>query len=234
MRDVAPQVSTDSVRPPDVVVLVETDVADPGRGPALVAAGTAHLSVVVREADTVVGPLVVPGDGPCLRCLDLHRADADPAWPTLAGQLRGSATAGRARRHGCRRLRARHRRGARPPRRCRRQPAGTTFEVAAPDAIPRERTWAVHPDCGCTALRPSRSRQAAGAASLRGRPRHVGRDDHTADEDLAAQTPQGSARSRAPPGIPRSAGTHGTGPWPAPPVPSARRTRARGRSTGMG
>ena len=76
-----------------VVVLVETDVADPERAPSLVAAGTAHLSVVVREADIVVGPLVVPGDGPCLRCLDLHRTDADPAWPTLAGQLRDSAPA---------------------------------------------------------------------------------------------------------------------------------------------
>jgi len=152
MRDVAPQVSTDSVRPPDVVVLVEADVADLGRGPALVAAGTPHLSLVVREADIVVGPLVVPGAGPCLRCLDLHRAEADPAWPTLAGQLRGSpppdesaVTAVVASGLATAAVLA-HLDGAGGG------PAGTTYEVAAPDAIPRERTWAVHPDCGCTAL----------------------------------------------------------------------------------
>ena len=152
LRDVAPQVSTDSVRPPDVVVLVEADVADPGRAPVLVTEGTAHLSVVVREADTVVGPLVVPGHGPCLRCLDLHRTDADLAWPTLADQLRRSAppdesavTAVVASGLGTAAVLA-HLDGAGS------NSPGTTFEIAAPDAIPRERTWAVHPDCGCTAL----------------------------------------------------------------------------------
>jgi hypothetical protein len=34
----------------------------------------------------VVGPFVVPGRTACLRCLDLHRTDGDPAWPLLLEQ----------------------------------------------------------------------------------------------------------------------------------------------------
>lgn len=60
LRDVAPHVSTASDRTPDVVVLVGDHVADPGRGPVLVTRGVAHLGVVVREADTVVGPSSCP------------------------------------------------------------------------------------------------------------------------------------------------------------------------------
>lgn len=154
LRDVAPRVSTESVRPPEIVVIVETDAADPDRGSALVATGTPHLSIVVREADTVVGPLVVPGDGPCLRCLDLHRTEGDPAWPDLLGQL---CTAGAADEPAVTSCVASglgtaavlaHLDGVTGPT------PGVTYEIAAPDAVPHRRTWAVHPDCGCTALPP--------------------------------------------------------------------------------
>ena len=152
LRDVAPHVSTASDRSPDVVVLVEDAVADPGRGPVLVVGGTAHLGVVVREADTVVGPFVVPGTGACLRCLDLHRTDADDAWPRIADQLRGGGTGDEAGPVAavCAGLGAAavlaHLDGV-PG-----MAPGATFEVALPDAVPRRRTWAVHPECGCTAL----------------------------------------------------------------------------------
>jgi hypothetical protein len=46
-----------------------------------------HLAIGVRDGVAIVGPLVPPTGGPCLRCLDLHRADRDPAWPRLAEQL---------------------------------------------------------------------------------------------------------------------------------------------------
>jgi bacteriocin biosynthesis cyclodehydratase domain-containing protein len=46
-----------------------------------------HLAVCVREAIGVVGPLVQPGQTACLRCLDLARADRDPAWPLILAQL---------------------------------------------------------------------------------------------------------------------------------------------------
>lgn len=152
LRDVAPHVSTASDRTPDVVVLVEDRVADPGRAPVLVAGGVVHLGVVVREADTVVGPFVVPGTGPCLRCLDLHRTDADPSWPTITAQLHVGGIADEAGPVAavCAGLGA-----AAVLAHLDRVPGlapGATFEVALPDAVPRRRTWAVHPECGCTAL----------------------------------------------------------------------------------
>lgn len=49
-----------------------------------------HLLVTVQETTATVGPLVVPGHTPCLRCQQLHRGDRDPAWPALAAQLVGS------------------------------------------------------------------------------------------------------------------------------------------------
>ena len=152
LRDVAPHVSTASDRAPDVVVLVEDRVADPRRGPVLVAGGITHLGVVVREADTVVGPFVVPGAGPCLRCLDLHRTDSDASWPTIAAQLHAGDVADESGLVAavCAGLGA-----AAVLAHLDRVPGlapGTTLEVAQPDAVPRRRTWAVHPECGCTAL----------------------------------------------------------------------------------
>ncbi|GMA32120.1 ThiF family adenylyltransferase [Litorihabitans aurantiacus] len=72
---------------PDVVVLVENRVALPLRSAGLVTGDVPHLSVVRRELDVVVGPAVRPGRDACLRCLDLHRRDADACWPAIATQL---------------------------------------------------------------------------------------------------------------------------------------------------
>ena len=150
LRDVCPAVEVDRPAAPDVLVVVEGAAAHPARGERLVSLGVTHLSVVVREADTLVGPLVVPGRGPCLRCLDLHRADRDAAWPLLLSQLVGgdpveqgpvaAVAAGLAVAtvlgvvDGI------------PP------VAGRTWEIALPDAVPRERTWHPHPRCGCGGL----------------------------------------------------------------------------------
>jgi hypothetical protein len=48
-----------------------------------------YLSVTATEGIGVVGPLVRPRSTACLRCLDLARADRDPAWPLLLAQLSG-------------------------------------------------------------------------------------------------------------------------------------------------
>jgi len=158
VRDVAPHVTLDGRREPDVLVLVERAAADPARAPVLLSTSTPHLSVVVREADAVVGPLVVPGEGPCLRCLDLHRTDVDPAWPLLVAQLLTGAAAPSAQPTGevgtvagiCAALAAAavvaHLDGTSA------HLQGVTYEIGLPDAVPRRRAWAVHPDCGCTAL----------------------------------------------------------------------------------
>lgn len=51
--------------------------------PAIVAP---HLHAGVHADLATIGPLVVPGVTSCLRCLHLHRRDADPAWPLLSVQ----------------------------------------------------------------------------------------------------------------------------------------------------
>lgn len=159
LRDTAPRVGVDDGTSPDLLVVAEHGAADPARSAVLVGSAVPHLSVVVREGDTVVGPLVVPGSGPCLRCLDLHRTDVDPGWPVLLAQLTAAAddrpevgvvaavAAGVASAAALA-----HLDGVVAPR------PGVTFEVTLPDAVPRERTWAVHPDCGCTALPVPRGR----------------------------------------------------------------------------
>lgn len=153
LHDVAPGVQTPrGGGPADLVVLVESHVADPMRHRPLVTAGTAHLSVVVREASVLVGPLVRPGRTPCLRCLDCSRTEADPAWPALAAQLAvrppdpeetllAAVAAPLAAAQVLAFLDGR--------------PAvveGATLEVALPDALPRRAVVAPHPACGCLGL----------------------------------------------------------------------------------
>lgn len=154
LHDVAPAVQTPrgAGGAPDLVVLVERHVADPARHRPLMTAGAPHLSVVVREASVLVGPLVLPGRTPCLRCLDRHRTDVDPAWPTLAAQLAvrpaepeetvlaavaGPLAAAQALAYVDGRSAV---------------VEGATLEVALPDAVPRCAQWSPHPQCGCTGL----------------------------------------------------------------------------------
>lgn len=134
---------------PDLVVLVEHGAVDPVRARPLMREDIPHLPVLVRELDVVVGPLVRPGEGPCLRCLDLHHCDDDARWPAVATQLTarppegvetslawfGAALAA----HQV--LAVADGRGV--------LVAGTSLEVSATYPLPRYREWAVHPDCGC-------------------------------------------------------------------------------------
>jgi bacteriocin biosynthesis cyclodehydratase domain-containing protein len=48
-----------------------------------------HLAVLATEAIGVVGPLVRPGSTACLRCLDMAKAEHDPAWPLVLAQVAG-------------------------------------------------------------------------------------------------------------------------------------------------
>ena len=75
-----------------VIIAPRDDVAvhapAPASADALVASGTPHLYAGVVEATGVVGPLVLPGESACAGCLDLSRADRDPAWPRMIAQWR--------------------------------------------------------------------------------------------------------------------------------------------------
>jgi hypothetical protein len=144
---------------PDLTILVEHGVANPVRARPLVREDLAHLSVVVTEVDVVVGPLVVPGEGPCLRCLDLARCDEDPRWPAVAtqvaaappagveaslGPLAAALAVGQALAHlDGRDVRVR----------------GATLEVDARDPVPRRSARPAHPECGCAGVPAGEARR---------------------------------------------------------------------------
>ncbi|MFC4021585.1 TOMM precursor leader peptide-binding protein [Micromonospora sp. GCM10011542] len=135
---------------PDLVIHLGTD-----RPPALLAAGHAqrrqpHLLVTLREGVPVIGPLVRPPGGPCLHCVELHRADRDPDWPRLAAQLAAGqpasagatgtllAATGYALAEALAQLD-----GGSP------ETLGGAVEVAGAGRL-RRRGWSPHPACGCS------------------------------------------------------------------------------------
>jgi bacteriocin biosynthesis cyclodehydratase domain-containing protein len=142
---------------PDLTVLVADDVVDSRRGDELVRHDVPHLAVVTAPDRVVIGPLVLPGRTPCLRCLDLHRRDRDPAWPQIVAQLlsaqvrrgRGRAeTASATAAAGLAALQALvlldgH---ATPVS------VGRTLELTLPDGLVERRAWRLHPSCGCARL----------------------------------------------------------------------------------
>jgi bacteriocin biosynthesis cyclodehydratase domain-containing protein len=124
----------------------------------------AHLAVAVRDGTVVVGPLVRPGQSPCLNCLDLHRMDRDPAWPVVAAQLHtgpdaaeplAATTALTAAAYAAAEVLT-HIDGGLPVT------LGATVEISGPGRAVRRR-WTQHPRCGCR--RRSRSRPAGPPAS---------------------------------------------------------------------
>ena len=61
------------------VLLLSSAEADRNRLDTLLRDGTPHLLVRVVDGGPVLGPLVVPGETACVRCIDAHRGDDDPA-----------------------------------------------------------------------------------------------------------------------------------------------------------
>ncbi len=72
---------------PDLAVLVTDWVVSPADAGAWLRRDIRHLPVVAADGVVTVGPLVAPGDGPCLHCVGLARRDGDAAWPAIASQL---------------------------------------------------------------------------------------------------------------------------------------------------
>lgn len=71
----------------DLAVLVAHAVVPEEHGRPWLEEGTPHLPVALHDSGLTIGPLVRPGQTPCLRCLDLHRSDRDRAWPAILNQL---------------------------------------------------------------------------------------------------------------------------------------------------
>ncbi|PRY15117.1 TOMM precursor leader peptide-binding protein [Kineococcus rhizosphaerae] len=141
-----------SRRPADLLVLVHDHVAHPVQADGAQADGVAHLSVVLRDTDAVVGPLVLPGRSACLRCLDRWRTDDDPQWPAVrdafsrsAGRPADAATARAV--AGLAALQVlTFLDGARP------STVGASLELLLPEGRVRQRWWRPHPACGCLDL----------------------------------------------------------------------------------
>lgn len=155
----APEVSTArrTKRSPDLAVLTGGPLS-PNEQAALLRAHVPHLAAGVRETTGVIGPLVLPGRSACLRCLDLTRADRDPAWSRIAAQLAGyrerpgdpcdvvlaALVAAQAAAQALAFLDNEVVDGPLPPT------VNGTLEVAMPDWRWRRRTWPRHPSCGCS------------------------------------------------------------------------------------
>lgn len=67
-------------------VLCDSAHPDGAADPDAMALDIPHLALTVAGAQAVIGPLVIPGRTSCLRCRDLHLADADSSWPRAAVQ----------------------------------------------------------------------------------------------------------------------------------------------------
>lgn len=82
----------------DPTIVVTCTVGEPARAifDPYLTNGVTILPVVIDGASIHVGPLVVPGHSPCLRCLDAGRRAWDPAWPTLVAQFGRTRARGRA------------------------------------------------------------------------------------------------------------------------------------------
>jgi hypothetical protein len=78
---------------PDLVLIVGADALDPRCGDVWRHHHVTHVPVVPLGPATAIGP-VVDGDrhGPCLWCVDLHRADRDGAWPDIVTQVARRST----------------------------------------------------------------------------------------------------------------------------------------------
>lgn len=108
-----------------------------------------HLPIVLGDRTVTVGPLVRPGETPCLHCLELARIDADPAWPAVAGQLLalpapepGALATAHALSLAARTvLRAL---GG-------EEPSGRQTVLDTVTGSVGERTWSRHPECRCAA-----------------------------------------------------------------------------------
>jgi len=152
VRRVAPEVDLTPLRPGQATFAVLVGFAAPATLTAL-SYGTrrlAHLAVAVRDAIVVVGPLVRPGQTPCLNCLDLHRVDRDPAWQRVSAQLNtgpeiaepvAATTALASAAYAAAEVLA-HIDGGAPTT------LGATVEISGPAQSTRRR-WTQHPRCGC-------------------------------------------------------------------------------------
>ncbi|MFH9004281.1 TOMM precursor leader peptide-binding protein [Streptomyces afghaniensis] len=177
-----------------VIVAPRDDVAvhapDPSAAEPLMSSGTPHLYAGVVEGTGVVGPLVLPGETGCARCLHESRTDRDPTWPRLVAQWRSgrqrqvrpcdltlaTTVAGLAAAHALAFL------DGRVP-----SSAGARWEVSVPGLHWHARPVWAHPACPCG---------AAERGAERGKGEHPSEDGEP-HETMAVQRPSAQCRKAA-------------------------------------
>ncbi len=167
---VADENSTPPTDPPDFAIVIGDYVFDPLRRGRWLRRDIPHAPIVFGDSSVTIGPFIEPGSGPCLYCLDLHRRDADPAWPALASQLLGKVSAAQSRfvaseaaTIATRMILRRIADGA----------AGyaTSLTLDVETGNLRQRSWPAHPECACSGLKPVGAqdrRETATANSFQG------------------------------------------------------------------
>ncbi|MEI2779146.1 MAG: hypothetical protein V9G19_24930 [Tetrasphaera sp.] len=140
-------------RRPDLVVLTAAEPVPEEAGSTWVKRGIPHLPVALTAGGVSVGPLVLPGIGPCLGCMERVRTDLDPSWRWLRAQLAAPPDPASVLAVGecalttigaglAARVVVSHLDGTDTP-------VGVALEVAAPWPEMVQRRWPRHPDCGC-------------------------------------------------------------------------------------
>ncbi|MEN9752265.1 MAG: hypothetical protein RLZZ600_1312 [Actinomycetota bacterium] len=79
---------------PDFAVLVDTYAVTNARCGVWLRRDIPHLSVVLGDTVSRVGPLVRPDTGPCLSCVEMNALDADSSRAAMLAQLHGKPCGG--------------------------------------------------------------------------------------------------------------------------------------------
>lgn len=158
---VAPTVEAAEIADGELAIAVGHYVLDPALHGLWLRRDLAHLPVVYSDLGVAIGPLVVPGETPCLYCLQRHASDADPAWPAISSQLWGRRSpadtellASEAAAVVAREVVARLRGGA--------AAASNQLVIDAETGRRSRRDFEIHPECGCVEL--GRATSTAGSA----------------------------------------------------------------------
>jgi bacteriocin biosynthesis cyclodehydratase domain-containing protein len=142
---------------PEIAVIVAHFVIEPEDHGRWLRRDIPHLAVVFGDETVCVGPIIRPGAGPCLYCLERHRTDSDSARPAMVSQLWQ-------RRSGLESTLVAHEvattvaRLVLAPRRAHRiEPLtalddSATIEIDAATGERMLREWRGHPECGCGSL----------------------------------------------------------------------------------
>lgn len=85
-----PEVITDETEPSaDLVFLVADYLVHPRWADHLLRHNVSHCPVVFSDQTITVGPVVTPGETPCLTCVEFHRRDDTIGWLEVSSQLWG-------------------------------------------------------------------------------------------------------------------------------------------------